>query len=235
MDGVPNATDGRRDGKTIFGLYGAGGFAREVMPLVVEHVARVGRDVPGGDFEIFLVETEVQQAEVNGYRVVSENEFFDIDCCERLFNVAIGDSQARATIAQRCIARGASPMSLRSNHSIVYDRNEIGEGAVLCANTMVTSNAKIGRFFHANIFSYVAHDCVIGDYVTFAPGVHCNGNVHVHDHAYIGTGAVLKQGSRDKPLVIGEGAVVGMGAVVTKDVPPFATVIGNPAKPLVKS
>jgi sugar O-acyltransferase (sialic acid O-acetyltransferase NeuD family) len=234
MDKHLHATGRNPGGKTIFGLYGAGGFAREVMPLAVEHVARAAGDVPGGGFEIFLIETEVRQAEVNGYRVVSEDEFFDVDCGERLFNVAIGDSRARATIAQRCIDRGASPMSLRSNHSIVYDRNEIGEGAVLCANTMVTSNAKIGRFFHANIFSYVAHDCVIGDYVTFAPGVHCNGNVHVRDHAYIGTGAILKQGSRDKPLVVGEGAVVGMGAVVTKDVPAFTTVVGNPARPFVK-
>ncbi|POC04420.1 acetyltransferase, partial [Vibrio vulnificus] len=100
----------------------------------------------------------------------------------------------------------------------ILDANEIGEGAILCPFTMITSNAKIGKGFHANIYSYVAHDCVIGDYVTFAPNVMCNGNVHVHDHAYIGTGAVIKQGTPNKPLIIGEGAVVGMGAVVTKSV-----------------
>ena len=71
---------------------------------------------------------------------------------------------------------------------------------------------------------------MIGDYVTFAPAVRCNGNIIVKDHAYIGTGAVIKQGTPDKPLVIGEGAVVGMGAVVTKDVPPGVTVVGNPAR-----
>jgi acetyltransferase-like isoleucine patch superfamily enzyme len=93
---------------------------------------------------------------------------------------------------------------------------------------------RIGRSFHANIYSYVAHDCRIGDFVTFAPKVCCNGNVHVHDGAYIGTGAVIRQGTPEKPLVIGEGAVVGMGAVVTRDVAPGATVVGNPARPLVK-
>jgi acetyltransferase-like isoleucine patch superfamily enzyme len=117
----------------------------------------------------------------------------------------------------------------------VYDGNQIGEGVILCDHTLVTSNARIGRFFHANIYSYVAHDCVIGDYVTFAPSVHCNGNVHIHRHAYIGTGAILKQGSPERPLVIGEGAVVGMGAVVTKDVPAHTTVVGNPARPLAKT
>ena len=75
---------------------------------------------------------------------------------------------------------------------------------------------------------------LIGDYVTFAPRVSCNGNVVVEDYAYIGTGAVLKQGSKSKPLVIGKGATVGMGAVVTKDVPPNTVVVGNPAKPMFK-
>ena len=84
--------------------------------------------------------------------------------------------------------------------------------------------------FHANLYSYVEHDCVIGNYVTFAPGVKCNGNIHIHDHAYIGSGAVIKQGTADHPLIIGYGAVVGMGAVVTKSVPAGATVVGNPAR-----
>ena len=73
----------------------------------------------------------------------------------------------------------------------------------------LTSDIKIGQHFHANIYSYVAHDCVIGDYVTFAPNVKCNGNIIIEDHAYIGTGAVLKQGTPDNPLVISSGAVVG--------------------------
>jgi hypothetical protein len=34
---------------------------------------------------------------------------------------------------------------------------------------MVTASAKIGAHFQCNIYSYVAHDCVIGDFVTFAP------------------------------------------------------------------
>ena len=42
----------------------------------------------------------------------------------------------------------------------------------------------------------------------------------------------IRHGSPDRPIVIGEGAVVGMGSVVTKSVAPYTTVFGNPAKPL---
>jgi len=217
--------------RIVFGLYGAGGFAREVMPFVNEYISIITRENTESKNEIFFVETTPKQKTINGYRLISENDFFEIECKERFFNIAIGDSTARERIAKECISNGAKPMSIQSPNSIVYDCNEIGEGAIFCAHTMITSNAKIGKFFHSNIYSYVAHDCVIGDYVTFAPNVHCNGNVHIHNHAYIGTGAIIKQGSLSKPLVIGEGAVVGMGAVVTKDVPPFTTVVGNPAKP----
>jgi acetyltransferase-like isoleucine patch superfamily enzyme len=80
----------------------------------------------------------------------------------------------------------------------------------------------------------VEHDCTIGDFVTFAPGVQCNGNVIVHDFAYVGAGAVIKQGRPSVPLTIGRGATIGMGAVVTRSVAPGETVVGNPARLLEK-
>ena len=219
-------------GKIAFGLYGAGGFAREVMPLVCEHISLTAYTNINLTHNICFVETNPEKDEVNGYPLISENDFFELECKERFFNIAIASSKVRERIANECIARGATPKTIQATQAIIYDKNDIGEGAILCAYTTITSNAKIGKFFHSNLYSYVAHDCVIGDFVTFAPNVHCNGNVHIHDHAYIGTGAIIKQGTSSKPLVIGEGAVVGMGAVVTKNVPAGATVIGNPAMPL---
>ena len=216
--------------KSVFGLYGAGGFAREVMPLMAEYISLVSQSNHEQENKIFFVETKPEKTEINDYPLVSEETFMNLNCEERFFNIAIANSKVREEIANRCIKQGAIPLTIQAVNALTYDKCEIGEGAILCAFTMITSNAKIGRFFHSNIYSYVAHDCIIGDFVTFAPNVHCNGNVHIHDHAYIGTGAVLKQGSSTKPLIIGEGAIVGMGAVVTKDVAPYTTVVGNPAR-----
>ncbi|MBP6191585.1 MAG: acetyltransferase, partial [Acinetobacter sp.] len=117
-----------------------------------------------------------------------------------------------------------------ADNVVLMDQLELDEGSALSPFVTIGSNVRIGKCFQANLYSYVEHDCVIGDFVTFAPGVKCNGNIHIEDHVYIGAGAVIKQGTPAQPLVIGRGAVVGMGAVVTKSVPAGVTVVGNPAR-----
>lgn len=216
--------------KLALGLYGASGFGREVMPLIREYVEDLKKSNGKLICTFYFIDDNPESHETNGVKIISSAAFFELDCEIKLFNIAIGNSKIREFLANQCIERGAEPLSLLSSRALIYDHNQIGCGAILCANSIITSNAKIGKFFQSNIYSYVAHDCVIGDYVTFAPNVHCNGNVHIHDHAYIGTGAILRQGTPEKPLIIGEGAVVGMGAVVTKDVPAHTTVVGNPAR-----
>jgi sugar O-acyltransferase (sialic acid O-acetyltransferase NeuD family) len=214
--------------KSSYGLIGAGGYGREVMPVVRQMLSR---DIERGLADLYFIEMgEVDQTTVNGYPVISLEGFLQLPG-EKRFNIAIADATARERIAARAKSSGLQPFSVIALNSVIMDANTIGEGCILSPFTTITSNARIGSFFHANIYSYVAHDCVIGDFVTFAPGVKCNGHVHVEDHAYVGTGAVMKQGTKDAPLVIGKSAIVGMGSVVTKGVPPGITVVGNPARP----
>jgi sugar O-acyltransferase (sialic acid O-acetyltransferase NeuD family) len=215
----------------IYAIVGAGGFGREVLPLAREQIGMIGHD----EFRIVFVDDGSIESEVNGVMVMTSEAFKAIKSSDKFFNIAIGNSKIRENIAADLVSAGAKPFAISSmGNSVILDANTIGEGAIFCPFTTVTSNVKIGKFFHANIYSYAAHDCVIGDFVTFAPGVKCNGNVTIEDHAYIGTGAIIKQGTPDRPIVIGEGAIVGMGAVVTKSVPAGAVVVGNPAKPLRK-
>jgi len=214
-----------------YGLIGAGGHGRDTMPVLAE-MLRYDRNAPDGSLT-FVVEGSDLPASVNGYGVMSLDEFCRLEG-DIFFNIAIADGRARERIAAVCQEAGLKPFSIVSRTAIVMDDNEIGEGAIISPFATVTSNARIGRFFHANLYSYVTHDCVIGDFVTFAPGVMCNGNVTIGDHAFIGAGAVLRNGSKSRPLRIGKGAVVGMGAVVVEDVSDFATVVGNPARPTGK-
>lgn len=213
----------------IYAIVGAGGFGREVIHQAKQMLGMTESE----DYKLVFVDDAMPGETVNGFTVITSNEFLGLDGA-RLFSLAIADAKIRQELTARYTSAGAEPFCIQAPSSIVEDSSALSPGAILCPFTIVTANAKIGKSFHANIYSYVAHDCVIGDYVTFAPGVKCNGNVHIGDYAYIGTGAIIKQGRTGKPLTIGEGAIVGMGAVVTKDVPPGVTVVGNPAKPLLR-
>jgi sugar O-acyltransferase (sialic acid O-acetyltransferase NeuD family) len=212
-------------GGSIYALYGASGFGREVLPIAREQLRLAGLNG-----RLVFVDDELSGSMINGHSVLSYDDFLLQPESLKSACVTIANSRVRQEVYQRLLRDGVQPLSVLAENSIRMDEVELDVGAVVCSNTMLTSNIKIGCNFHLNIYSYVAHDCVIGDYVTFAPRVSCNGNVHIADHAYIGTGAVIKQGTADKPLVIGRGAVVGMGAVVTKDVAPGAVVVGNPAR-----
>ncbi len=210
----------------LIGVYGASGFGREVVPFVAENH-------PNAD--IVFIEDNLVADHINDREVWTFEQFTSRPAEHRGAIVAIADPRVRELLDGRCRQAKVELLTVAHPNSVKLDDVTLGDGAILCAFVTITSNVRIGRSFHANIYSYVAHDCVIGDFVTFAPGVMCNGNVRVEDHAYIGTGAVLRQGTREKPLVIGQGAVIGMGAVVTKDVPAGVTVVGNPARELVKN
>ena len=195
-------------------IYGPGGFGRELVNMAREAVG------PSRGSVVFISddETEIGQ-EICGIPVhaAADSAIPAV--------IAVADAKVRRRLAHQVSACDLVSSTHRRGPDV-----QVGEGSVFCDFTIITASARIGRHFHCNIYSYVAHDCVIGDFVTFAPGVSCNGNVHIEDDVYVGTGAILKQGRPGKPLRIGKGAVIGMGAVVTRDVPPGVVVVGNPAR-----
>ena len=215
----------------LYGIIGAGGFGRQVMPLA-RHWMSIWHSDKGNSELVFVVENSypILQKVINGHRVLSMDEFLSATASERRFNIAIGNSKARERIVNSIPADRARPFSIFAPNHVSYDGVTVEDGAILCPFTNISSHAKIGRFFHGNVYSSVGHNSVIGDFVTFGPGVISCGNVIVEDHAWIGAGAVIRDAATDKPVIIGRGALVGMGAVVTKSVPPGATVVGNPAR-----
>lgn len=212
----------------LYGIYGASGCGRGVMPLAAAELLPAG--LPAEN--LVFIDDQPEQPQVNGHAAITFDAFAARPEAEKFVCIAIASGAVRRKLEEKVKAAGIGFFSARAGNIVIMDAVEIGEGAVLSPFVTITSNIRIGRHFHANLYSYVEHDCVIGDFVTFAPGAKCNGNVHIHDDAYIGSGAVIRQGRPGAPLVIGKGATVGMGAVVTRSVPPGVTVIGNPARPM---
>lgn len=220
----------------LYAVYGVSGCGRSLMPVARQQLSRqqLAREQDVSENQtseiVFIDDALTEIAMVNGHRAMSYAQFLKEQATEKFVLIAIANSSVREKLATRLVTDGITLWSVFADSAVLMDATSIAEGCAISPFVSITSNIKIGKCFHANLYSYVEHDCVIGDFVTFAPGVKCNGNIHIEDHAYIGAGAVIKQGTPDRPLVIGKGAIVGMGAVVTKSVPAGVTVVGNPAR-----
>ena len=210
----------------LYAIYGASGCGRSLMPVARAQLKRLGNSAE----IVFIDDSLVAETIINSHRAMNYAAFKAHPATQKHVLIAIANSQVREKIALKLEQDGLPLWSVQADNTLLMDAVELGAGSALSPFVTMTSNIKIGKCFHANLYSYVEHDCVIGDFVTFAPGVKCNGNIHIEDHVYIGAGAVIKQGTPAQPLVIGRGAVVGMGAVVTKSVPAGVTVVGNPAR-----
>ena len=105
-------------------------------------------------------------------------------------------------------------------------RNKIREHVTIHRGT--ANGGGITRLGDDNLFmvaAHVAHDCIIGDQTVIANQVMLAGHVRIEDAANIGGGAGLHHFA-----TIGTCAFVGGLARITKDVPPFMIVEGNPAE-----
>ena len=121
-------------------------------------------------------------------------------------------------------------VSLVDPSAFISSTARIGNGCVIYPGCFIGANAVLGKGVLMLHSCTVNHDDIIGDKAILASNVMLAGQVTVGEYVYMGQGSNVRQ-----YVKIGARAFVGMGAVVLKDVPEKMTVIGNPARPYVKT
>ena len=114
--------------------------------------------------------------------------------------------------------------------SIISRFASVGPGTIVMSNTVINTDTVIGKSVIIQYHCSISHDVVIEDFVTIAPSATICGYVQLQEGAYVGAGSVITNGTASRRRLIGAGALIGLGAVVIRDVPPGMTAVGNPAR-----
>jgi sugar O-acyltransferase (sialic acid O-acetyltransferase NeuD family) len=140
--------------------------------------------------------------------------------------ITIGNPQLRAKMVSR-LPKETKYFSIIDPFALLLNKEsiEIGEGSIICANSLLTCNIKIGKHCHLNLATLIGHDVVIGDFFTSAPDVKIMGNNTIGDGVYFGTNASTKE-----KITVADGIIVGLNAGVVSNLTEMGTYVGTPAR-----
>lgn len=191
-------------------LYGASGHAK----VIVEILEKNGVKVHG------LFDDNTLVKDLLNYAVLGPPNPTEIIKEEVI--VSIGINSTRKNIVEK---HGFKYGKAIHQNTEISERSMIGEGSVVVGNAIINSGVEIGKHSIINTCASIDHDCIIEDFVHISPNATLCGEVRICEGAHIGAGAIIIPG-----IKIGKWATVGAGSVIIRDVPDFATVVGNPGR-----
>lgn len=144
---------------------------------------------------------------------------------QHAFVVAIGDQFHRRRIATSLLESDGCLATVIHPNAVVSPSSSIGTGTVVMAGCVINLGSTIGRFCIINTGSTIDHDNRLDDGVQIAPGVNLAGHVVCERDSFLGIGAAVIP-----RVTIHEEAIIGAGAVVTRNIPARCTAVGSPAR-----
>ena len=204
-------------------VFGVGGFGREVLTLI----QNINNVTPTYNILGFFDDGHEKGETVNGYPVLGKIEELNKWPTPICIAVSIGSPITRKKIVEEIHNDNVSFPTLIHPSVIIGDSNfvKIGQGCLICAGVILTTNITIKDFVILNLQCTIGHDVVINDYAAFMPSCNISGEVTIEEGVYCGTGVrVINQ------ITIGKFAVLGAGAVAVESIPANCTAVGVPAK-----
>jgi sugar O-acyltransferase (sialic acid O-acetyltransferase NeuD family) len=212
--------------KTI-AIFGSGGFGLEVATLI-ENI-----NAMQNEWELLgFFDDNCRSNIINGYKVLGG--IHELNKWDSPLNLvlAIGMPKTRIYVKERIVNKNILYPILTHPSVIMGTKEliEIGEGSIICAGNILTTNIKIGVHVILNLACTVGHECEIGDFSSFMPSCNISGEVSIGRENFWGTGAKVINRK-----IIGNNVIVGAGAVIVDDIPDDVTVVGVPAKVMKKN
>ena len=145
---------------------------------------------------------------------------------DEVFLCAMGIPAVKRRCSELLLSRGARFSRLIHRTAVLGDNVELGDGVVLCPYTVVSANNRLGRGVAINLHSSIDHDACVDDWSQV--NCHCDltAAVQIGREVFIGSSVSIIPG-----VAVGDGAYIGAGSVVVRNVPSGATVFGVPARP----
>jgi sugar O-acyltransferase (sialic acid O-acetyltransferase NeuD family) len=156
-----------------------------------------------------------------------KNNFSELECF-----VTIADPKSRRRLADKILVAGGSFVRLHERPEFSFPGVSIDAGTIVFKPIFIGPNTTVGKHVLVMAMCSIGHDVIIADYVTLCPSCTVSGYVVIEQEVFVGAGTTIVNGKLGKPLIVGAGTKISAGAVVTKSIPPNASVAGNPARPL---
>ncbi|MBL0744008.1 acetyltransferase [Chryseolinea lacunae] len=200
-------------------IYGAGGLGKEVLSLV----RALDRFEPIG----FLDDSLAAGTLVKGVQVLGGVEALKAFDKPVHVVIAFGDPVMKFEAASKIKGPRVIFPVLKHPSVILQDEASIavGEGSILCAGSVLTTDIRLGAHVLVNLNCTIGHDTTLGSCTSVMPGVNVAGQVAIGNCVLIGSGSSIMN-----RITIGNLSKIGMGAVVIHDVPERVTAVGVPAK-----
>lgn len=172
-------------------IIGAGGLGREVLALL----KNCNTITPAWNIIGFADDGKQAGETVNGIRVLGGVEYINSISKETACVIAISLPKVRKTIREKIINTNIHFPTIKHPSVILSDDEYItmGEGCILCINTVLTTNIKLGAFVLVNAGAILNHDAEIDNFSTIMPGVNISTGAKVGKGCYIGTGSKISK------------------------------------------
>lgn len=202
-------------------IYGAGGFAREIAWIL----DRLNSNKQTWELMCYIDDDpNTHSSLINGIEIISFEDA-RIRYGGSKFIAGVGNPNGRAFVAKKIIKQNCELATIIDPSVYISHHNVIGKGCIIQIGCVLTTNIVVGDHVLLNGVLTIGHDVKIGDYTTIGPGTNISGWVHIGSNVMIGAGVTISNGTKEKPLIIGNNAIIGIGSCVMKDVPENSKII----------